>query len=410
MPELQSQLMVVFTGKTIGKQIAYTLKPFIFKWINSLKDNKLTGKFVKTISDLTPKTVTQIVGLSDEFGNVKQELKKARDHVEKQSYLMPYLGTFDDFNDRVIQFGYLVLFAPAYPLAPFLAFINNVVEIRSSGFKYCRGFQRPIWLPKDSIGSWLGVMNLLGFLAVLTNASMISFVGDQQARQFSLESADSFMSRGTKWHLWMSCMVVEHLVLFLRVVLMLLSPTEAKWVIEAEETLAYRRVHRYKTKSDIQREQHLLNEYKEKMQSCWNILRTELLGKTREDIMGTLAKFDTNRDERVDTSELNQFFNTLGIQVTEEERQTFVSEIAAFSSPKPGEPGSFQFDDFFAWLLQNGIWIEPVKATPTFEMEVGADGETTSVSPVGLIEVNSTEPKAVSPTSDSANGDAGDDT
>jgi hypothetical protein len=29
-----------------------------------------------------------------------------------------FAARFDDFKDRAIQFGYLVLFAPAYPLAP----------------------------------------------------------------------------------------------------------------------------------------------------------------------------------------------------------------------------------------------------------------------------------------------------
>ena len=47
--------------------------------------------------------------------------------------MMPSKGMFDDFCDRVVQYGYLVLFAPAFPLAPFLAFINNVIEIRTSG-------------------------------------------------------------------------------------------------------------------------------------------------------------------------------------------------------------------------------------------------------------------------------------
>ncbi len=99
---------------------------------------------------------------------------------------MPYDGTFDDFNDRVIQFGYLVLFAPAFPLAPFLAFVNNVVEIRTSGFKMCFAYQRPKWRARSGIGSWLAVMNVLGFLAVITNASMITFVGDQDARSRQL--------------------------------------------------------------------------------------------------------------------------------------------------------------------------------------------------------------------------------
>ena len=50
---------VVFTGKTIGKQIAFTLKPFVFKWLNSLKDNKMTGKFMKAVGGLTPDAVSK---------------------------------------------------------------------------------------------------------------------------------------------------------------------------------------------------------------------------------------------------------------------------------------------------------------------------------------------------------------
>ena len=62
-------------------------------------------------------------------------LKKMRHPYEDNSQLAKFGGTFQDFNDRVIQFGYIVLFAPAYPLAPFLAFVNNIVEIRLGGYK-----------------------------------------------------------------------------------------------------------------------------------------------------------------------------------------------------------------------------------------------------------------------------------
>jgi hypothetical protein len=37
---------------------------------------------------------------------------------EKQSYLVPYENTMDDFNEMAVQFGYLALFSPAYQLAP----------------------------------------------------------------------------------------------------------------------------------------------------------------------------------------------------------------------------------------------------------------------------------------------------
>jgi hypothetical protein len=112
---------------------------------------------------------------------------------------------------QVVQFGYLVLFAPAYPLAPFLAFVNNILEIRFGGYKMCHGFQRPQWKQRANIGSWLGMLSVLGlmslyastfsrtvwrlyggaeglvvwyyqvlgFAAVITNASMIYFVGSR---------------------------------------------------------------------------------------------------------------------------------------------------------------------------------------------------------------------------------------
>eukprot|EP01043_Picozoa_sp_COSAG02_P077225 COSAG02_NODE_16792_length_1055_cov_1.414226_1_plen_61_part_00 len=40
--------------------------------------------------------------------------------AENQSYLVDYENTFDDFNEMAIQYGYLALFSPAYPLAPLL--------------------------------------------------------------------------------------------------------------------------------------------------------------------------------------------------------------------------------------------------------------------------------------------------
>ena len=53
-----------------------------------------------------------------------------------------YEGTFNDFNDRAVQFGYLVLFAPAFSLAPLLALLNNIVEIRSSAYRLVKGYAR----------------------------------------------------------------------------------------------------------------------------------------------------------------------------------------------------------------------------------------------------------------------------
>ena len=55
----------------------------------------------------------------------------------------------------VTQFGYLALFAPACSLAPLLAFINNVTEIRTDAWKVCNLFQRPMVKPMQSIGAFI---------------------------------------------------------------------------------------------------------------------------------------------------------------------------------------------------------------------------------------------------------------
>lgn len=53
-----------------------------------------------------------------------------------------------------IQFGYVVLFSSAFPLAAMCALINNIIEIRSDAFKLCTSLQRPFGMRVESIGQW----------------------------------------------------------------------------------------------------------------------------------------------------------------------------------------------------------------------------------------------------------------
>ena len=76
-------------------------------------------------------------------------------------------GLIEGFSTAALQ----VLFAPAFSLAPLLAFINNVIEIRTSGYKMSKGYQRPRWKKQESIGAWFAVLNILGVFAVITNAT-----------------------------------------------------------------------------------------------------------------------------------------------------------------------------------------------------------------------------------------------
>lgn len=62
--------------------------------------------------------------------------------------------TLQDYQEMFIQFGYVVLFSSAFPLAAMCALINNIIEIRSDALKLCTGLQRPFSQRVENIGQW----------------------------------------------------------------------------------------------------------------------------------------------------------------------------------------------------------------------------------------------------------------
>lgn len=85
-------------------------------------------------------------------------------------------------------------FAAAFPLAPLLAVLNNVVEIRTDAIKILNTNNKPYykgaevcaidvwggcivesdarWWLQD-IGGWYGILELVGYIAVVTNTLLI---------------------------------------------------------------------------------------------------------------------------------------------------------------------------------------------------------------------------------------------
>ncbi|CAG8717404.1 44624_t:CDS:10, partial [Gigaspora margarita] len=89
--------------------------------------------------------------------------------------LSPPTGTIVEYEEMVIQFGFIALFGPAFPLAPLFAWLNNIAEIRSDAFKFIVELQRPVGFLTQDIGTWEDILNMIAFMAVLTNAIIIAF-------------------------------------------------------------------------------------------------------------------------------------------------------------------------------------------------------------------------------------------
>jgi len=94
---------------------------------------------------------------------------------ERENQLNQHEGTFDEYSEMVIQYGYITLFAAAFPLAPLLAALNNVVELRSDTWKWLRTYNKPVYRGADDIGGWYTILEVIGVIAVITNCLLIAF-------------------------------------------------------------------------------------------------------------------------------------------------------------------------------------------------------------------------------------------
>ncbi|XP_074951412.1 anoctamin-9 isoform X1 [Phalacrocorax aristotelis] len=85
---------------------------------------------------------------------------------------------FDEFLEMVIQYSFTTIFVAAFPLAPLLAFCNNLIEIRLDAIKMMRLCRRMVPRKANDIGIWLQVLEAIGILAVIGNGLVIAITSD----------------------------------------------------------------------------------------------------------------------------------------------------------------------------------------------------------------------------------------
>ena len=71
----------------------------------------------------------------------------------------------------VIQYGFVTMFVAAFPLAPLLALLNNIFEIRLDAYKYTTQTRRPLGHRARDIGIWLRILEAMTYMSVISNVS-----------------------------------------------------------------------------------------------------------------------------------------------------------------------------------------------------------------------------------------------
>ncbi|ETK85223.1 hypothetical protein L915_09887 [Phytophthora nicotianae] len=150
-------------------------------------------------------------------------LEQASDRAWEEAGLKQY-DTFEDYTEMLVQFGYVSFFSLAFPLAPLLALLNNLIEMRTDAFKLCQTRQRPLAHKASGIGVWLHVLQIMSVLAVLTNCFHLAYSTSLLERAFPSVTATE--------KVWI-VFGIEHLLLLIKVWLACVVPSVPRDVNES---------------------------------------------------------------------------------------------------------------------------------------------------------------------------------
>nr|XP_057931103.1 anoctamin-5 isoform X2 [Doryrhamphus excisus] len=162
--ELTTQLFVVMTGKQVWGNIQESLVPWLKNWWSSRRAKK------------------------------HPESLYTRWEQDFDLQVFEQLGLFEEYLEMVIQFGFITLFVASFPLAPLLALLNNIIEIRVDAWKLTTQFRRPVAAKVHSIGAWDEILCGIAILSVVSNAFIMAFTSDMIPRMVYMYSYSDDMS------------------------------------------------------------------------------------------------------------------------------------------------------------------------------------------------------------------------
>ncbi|OQR95625.1 anoctamin [Thraustotheca clavata] len=143
--ELRTTLIIIFGTQLIAGNIQEVLLPRLFIWIAKCQSGTAINKTVSK--------------------------------VESEFFLIDYgwRGTFNDYLELVLQFGFTVLFVGAFPATPMFSLLNNVLEIRIDAYRLLTDYRRPTPRPVVDMGAWVTVLDILATMAIVTNGYVMVY-------------------------------------------------------------------------------------------------------------------------------------------------------------------------------------------------------------------------------------------
>mmetsp|Transcript_30819 Transcript_30819/g.86379 ORF Transcript_30819/g.86379 Transcript_30819/m.86379 type:complete len:678 (-) Transcript_30819:297-2330(-) len=164
------------------------------------------------------------------------------EEIRKESEKEPY-DTFDDMLEMAIQYGYVTMFATAFPLASGLSVLCNVIERSSDLFKLTNVTRRPVSARQGGIGIWLSLLEVQMWFAVFTNCVILGFASDQLASwlpsHFLVLDDNAVLAAGKGRFVVGIVAVLEHVLILVVVTILYTINDTPKWVERHQQRRAF---------------------------------------------------------------------------------------------------------------------------------------------------------------------------
>nr|XP_046241153.1 anoctamin-9-like isoform X2 [Scatophagus argus] len=156
------------------KQTLNNIFEFTVPWLKSCVSRNTAKKLQRKCGHCYRKACR------DEEGRVEPcDICKLRDWLRNYHLAnTDAFSLFNEFLEMVVQFSFTTIFVAAFPLAPLLALVNNIFEIRLDAIKMVRLERRLVPRKTNDIGVWTKVLEAIGVLAVIANGLVIGVSSD----------------------------------------------------------------------------------------------------------------------------------------------------------------------------------------------------------------------------------------
>ena len=191
MNELFYQLLIIFSVNYASNIIEIGM-PYIKYQYNKYKDSRNPYQVFSQNNEHSPAGESDL----ESFSNTNQETRrniiknanektmdedfKLKQYIRTQFFKEYYLtrerdDTIYDYMELAMQFGYLTLFAAAFPLSPFLSFIGLWLEMLTDKYKLLELIRRPIPLATKNIGTWKTIFSFISIIAIFSNTAIFCY-------------------------------------------------------------------------------------------------------------------------------------------------------------------------------------------------------------------------------------------